>query len=302
MAASTSEVINDLPESLSLLQRLTEQVSNVTKHVQNLLHKVQDGEISTNKGVSFLEVKYQLLLSYLVNLTHTMWKKTGGKSLKNDPDIDRLVEIRTVLEKMRPIDDKLHYQIDKLVKTATTGNVNENDPLRFKPNPDNLSSKFDDESENEEDRKKQKVQKYVPPKLVAMPYDEEDTVIDQQQKKEEKAKKRALNSQFMRELREEYLDIPEEIKEFTDFRKMKEDVESKQRQQYEEEHFVRLPVTKQQKAAQKRSLMKSSLADLTSFGELSALTGAHDTDGSSKKRKKRSSKGKKFKGKKKKRF
>ena len=72
-----------------------------------------------------------------------------------------------VLEKVRPLDQKLRYQIDKLIRTATTGLAGTyhlciigmceglrhwsgvlcrciggvNDPLCFKPNPSNLVSK-----------------------------------------------------------------------------------------------------------------------------------------------------------------
>jgi len=37
----------------------------------------------------------------------------------------------------------MKYQIDKMIKTATTGMTSgaEIDPLRFKPNPDNMATK-----------------------------------------------------------------------------------------------------------------------------------------------------------------
>lgn len=57
-----------------------------------------------------------------------------GKKIERDPSIDRLIEIRTVLEKIRPIDYKLRYQIDKLVKTTITGVTNAKDPINFKVN------------------------------------------------------------------------------------------------------------------------------------------------------------------------
>lgn len=60
------------------------------------------------------------------------FKSNAGKSIERDPSIDRLIEIRTVLEKIRPIDYKLRYQIDKLVKTAITGVTNSKDPINFK--------------------------------------------------------------------------------------------------------------------------------------------------------------------------
>ena len=52
--------------------------------------------VYTFQGVSFLEVKYQMLLSYLVNLSHLLSLKTHGKSIKGEGTVDRLVEIRTV--------------------------------------------------------------------------------------------------------------------------------------------------------------------------------------------------------------
>lgn len=66
--------------------------------------------------------------------------KLTGNPIQSTPTIHRIVELRTVrvkswlvpelcgfiwyfqvLEKIRPLDQKLKYQIDKLVKTATTG-------------------------------------------------------------------------------------------------------------------------------------------------------------------------------------
>nr|CAD7568614.1 unnamed protein product [Timema californicum] len=93
----------------------------VTQLVDNMLARVKRGEVSTDKGLSFLEVKYHMLLSYLPNLTYVVLRKCSGEKIEDDPSIDRLVEIRTVLEKMQPIDHKLKYLIDKLVKTAITG-------------------------------------------------------------------------------------------------------------------------------------------------------------------------------------
>ena len=54
---------------------------------------------------------------------------------------DRLVEIRTLLERMRPVEHKLKYQIEKLLKIATTGKFETTDPLQFKANPNNLINK-----------------------------------------------------------------------------------------------------------------------------------------------------------------
>lgn len=44
------------------------------------------------------------------------------------------------LDKIRPIDQKLKYQVEKLVKIAIKGARNENDPCRFKANPGNMTN------------------------------------------------------------------------------------------------------------------------------------------------------------------
>ena len=132
------------------------------------------------------------MLGYLTDLTLLMSHKLRGRSIEGHPSIERLVEIRTVIEKIRPIDQKLKYQIDKLIKTAACGTAAANDPLQFKPNPDNLVGKVcvssknvplyqfsifyfqleDDEEDDDEGgasgSKANAV--YRPPKLAAMHY------------------------------------------------------------------------------------------------------------------------------------
>lgn len=144
---------------------------HVATLVDNMLTKVRNGELSTDQGLSFLEMKYNMLLSYLINLTYVVLRKCSGEMIEGDPCIDRLIEIRTVLEKIRPIDHKLKYQIDKLVKTAVTG-TNNKDPSNFKANPDNLmvGDKDSSNSEDEGKEKKEKIGVYIPPKLSAVHY------------------------------------------------------------------------------------------------------------------------------------
>lgn len=168
----------DLPQAFRLLGEMNANVVQVNQLVDKMLERVKKGEISTDKGLSFLEMKYHMLLSYLINLTYIVLRKCSGERIEGDPSIDRLIEIRTVLEKIRPIDSKLKYQIDKLVKTAVTGATNSQDPINFKPNPDALISnndESDEELDTEQDTdktgaKSKKSVLYVPPKLASVPY------------------------------------------------------------------------------------------------------------------------------------
>ncbi|XP_075387553.1 neuroguidin [Tenrec ecaudatus] len=308
--AAPEVLASDLPSAVTLLQNLREQVMAVTAQVQALTKKVQAGAYPTEKGLSFLEVKDQMLLMYLMDLSHLLLDKASGGSLQGHAAVWRLVEMRTVLEKIRPLDQKLKYQIDKLVKTAVTGSLGENDPLRFKPRPSNMMSKLSSEDEEEDEAEpgqsgasgkksvKGAAKKYVPPRLVPVHYDE--TEAEREKKRLERAKKRALSSSVIRELKEQYSDAPEEIRDARHPHVTRQSQEDQHRVNYEESMMVRLSVSKREKGRRKRaSVMSSQLHSLTHFSDISALTGGapHLEDQNPiKKRKKVPKKGRKKKG------
>ncbi|KAM3593680.1 uncharacterized protein V6R79_019028 [Siganus canaliculatus] len=274
---------SDLPKAVQLLSSLTEQVVAVTSHVRELLRQVKDGAFETNKGMSFLDLRYHLLLFYLQDLTHLISIKTDGGKIKDSDALNRVVTIRTVLEKMRPLDHKLKYQIDKLVRTAVTGSLAENDPLHLRPNPDNLISKISEseESEDEAETTTEKKaahssgRKYVPPKIAAVHYDGDMTEADRKKAQAERQRRAALRSSVIQELRQQYSDAPEEIRDRRDFQSEREGREELHRKKYEESMMVRLNVPKHQKNARKKSMMSMSgqLRGITHFSDITALTG-----------------------------
>lgn len=207
-----------------------------------------------------------------------------------DPAIERLIEIRTVLEKIRPIDHKLRYQIDKLVKTAVTGTSNSADPLNFKAKPSNLLNKDESEDESSDDDEATPVQKeksyvneseevgkkYVPPKLTSMPY-EDETAAEKKEKLKDRERRAAVNSTIINEWKEEFLDVPVEISGGSRAQQIISKA-MKERERYEEDNLTRLPMTKAEKHRQKRLSTMGMLGDeLTNFGRMG--------DGKSKKRK-----------------
>lgn len=135
-----------------------------------------------------------------------------------------MIEIRTVLEKIRPIDQKLRYQIDKLVKTAVEGVKSPTDAMSCRANPENFGDEDEDEEDDEDDSdedddnedtdkdeddveeggvqafstsKKKGASKgksglYVPPKLRPVHYDGDETQADKEKKIIDRAKKRAM--------------------------------------------------------------------------------------------------------------
>lgn len=259
----------DLPQAIKLLKEMNSNVQQVSQLVDNMVTRVKSGEMSTDKGLSFLEMKYQMLLSYLINLTYIVLRKCSGERIESDPSIDRLVEIRTVLEKIRPIDSKLKYQIDKLVKTAVVGSTNDDDPQSYHANPGNLVSKIGEAEEDSSDasevgdegeEKPRKSNIYVPPKLAAVHFDESTSRIDSEKKDKERMKKQFLNSSVMRELREEYSEAPLEVSSGNHVKHSISKLEQ-ERTEYEENYLTRLPVTKAEKNRRRKMTTVGMIAD-----------------------------------------
>ncbi|KAJ6647495.1 Neuroguidin-A [Pseudolycoriella hygida] len=280
--ASNDDVPEDIQEALRLLVEMNNNVNQVTNLVEIMIQRVKSGELSTENGISFLTVKYQMLLDYLINLTYVVLRKCSGRTIENDPSIDRLIEIRTILEKIRPIDYKLRYQIDKLVKTAVAGTTSGLDPSSFKANPSNLMSQLasdtesGSDSEDEHDKATKPSRKkakdsgksgvYVPPKLSAVHYDHDDTKGERQRKQLERAKKRAFSSSIIQDLKEEYLDIPTEVSAGTRAQQILSKYQ-KEKEEYEETYLTRLPVTKSEKHRNNRLTTLGTLGDeITNFG------------------------------------
>ena len=87
--------------------------------------QVRDGQLATAEGVSYLEAKYLLLLHYCIHLVFYVLLKAEGRSARDHPVIARLVEIRAFLERARPIDKRLRYQMDRLLAAAALVQVSQ---------------------------------------------------------------------------------------------------------------------------------------------------------------------------------
>lgn len=77
--------------------------------------QVNEGGLLTHEGLSFLEVKNLLLLHYCINLLFYLLLKSEGKAVQQHPVLSRLLELRLFMDRIRPLDKKLRYQVDKLL-------------------------------------------------------------------------------------------------------------------------------------------------------------------------------------------
>lgn len=91
-------------DSTKLLSSMTKTLSKVSEKVSDL----QDLDLHQEKGMSYLTVKSSLLLSYINFLNVFMLKKVRGEKIET-PVYNKLHEIRSMIEQMKPLDKKLKF-------------------------------------------------------------------------------------------------------------------------------------------------------------------------------------------------
>ena len=295
-----------IEQTIDLLNAIKGNTNNCIEMASNLLSRLKDNQLPTKDGNSLIELKNKLFITYLMDLIFLMWNKVDGQQIEGSDAIRRLVENRTVLERIKPIEHKLKYTFDKLIKTSTEGTVDPNDPLNFKPKlnsiiggkDDNMNveednrpenSDIDDEEQQIEDMTpKAKSNVYVPPKVAQMRFEEEE---DRKTKALERAKKRAINSSIIAELRHEFDTGPEEVSHSSHSSQTRIHRFLKDKTAYEEEYMTRMSLTKKQRNEAKRVQTMTSLSDgLTRFEDISALDVDNTDDFQLPNKKKRSSK------------
>lgn len=243
----------DVAELLRVIGETTAGLDEVQSKLVRFMEKVKEGEFETKNGLSYLESKHLLLLFYCQCIVFYILLKANGRSVENHPVIARLIEIRLFLEKIRPIDKKMRYQIEKLLKLAngiSSGAADEDsaavpDDLLYRPNPDMLVAKVDEGSLGEEAI-------YRPPMIAPAAMEEEK--ILKNRKSESRAQRDALQkasrSTLLKDLANDLEGRPEEIKEFVgpESKEMTRELSRLQaRAQAEENMFARVPLSRVEK-------------------------------------------------------
>ena len=105
---------------------------------------------STASGMSYLEMKYNLLMSYCTFLAFYLLLKVEGKPVENHPVVHKLTHIKTLFEKLKPVDQKLQYQVEKMSSLTEATAGESSNALAHKPNIKDLDMVSDDEDDDEE--------------------------------------------------------------------------------------------------------------------------------------------------------
>lgn len=106
-------VDQDQPQLNVLLKEYQETLDQIQNKLAPVVAKVRasakdpssvTNPIETEGGMSYLEMKYQLMLQYCQFLSVYLLLKLEGKSVVGHPVIHRLVKLKLLLEKLRPMD------------------------------------------------------------------------------------------------------------------------------------------------------------------------------------------------------
>jgi U3 small nucleolar RNA-associated protein 3 len=305
-------MVDELKERISELQ-------NRISPLRDYLRKMKDEQVEGIQDdlVDYLDVKQQLLFAYITNVTFYLYMKSLGKSVRSHPVMGQLLRLRYAMEKLQTIDQKVKYQIDRLVKLAEMNtSVQDFQKALMRPNlaaMDLDEEEEDDEEEDNHGRSQSKQSKQISSKKnkrasadneeEEMDLDDEDDEDQQevyraaknmaqyypnndseradnkQAKKLAKQKDKLRHSELVAALRDEFSDAPEVSgsggidREVGDAKRLAE--EASQRQQFEEDHFVRLQLTRKDKQAMKRrerdATRLDNFDDIGDFADLEAL-------------------------------
>lgn len=275
-------ISKDSPELLLLLDSFNANMEEIRDRLAPLIERARARHIPTSKGMSYLEIKYHLLLNYCTNICFYLLLKAEGQSVKNHPVIEHLARTRTVIDRLKPLDQKLKYQIDKLLKVAAQGEANiQSDPkLSHRANikgfmpvgeededsMDDMDDMEEEEGENGESTLGAKLDKYVAPKFAP--------TGDREEKRRLRAEKKARSGAMAEYLIDEFGERPREHSLASGPKDKSLREAASERARYEEDNFVRLGLTKKEKKglrAAANSQFVDEFADLADYGDLKAL-------------------------------
>ncbi|KAF9182322.1 hypothetical protein BGZ51_004826 [Haplosporangium sp. Z 767] len=303
---SSTKAADAVAEALNLdqiafpkhLMELSTMLKEIETKLKPTIAKLESKEIDTTKGLSFLEVKYHILLEYITNLSFVMYRKLNGQSIQDHPAVISLIEQRTILEKMKPVEQKLKYQIDKLVRAAVVGqqdgeaqlNAGGADPLAFKPNPkslvlDNAGNDEGEEQDEEQDGSAGASSSgiYKAPKMAPVHFEEDSSAVAKRLKYQARLQARAAKSRVMKDLVSEFDDRPEEMSLTNDgvHFGMGMDEKQRDRERYEEENFTRTMLSKKELNRLRKGALPrfdNEFDNLNDFSQIAPLQDDLETD------------------------
>ncbi|XP_043724321.1 something about silencing protein 10-like isoform X2 [Telopea speciosissima] len=111
-------VYSSAPELVGLLSELNDALDELERKVNPLLTKVEESKTTGRGGLQYLKTKQLLLLTYCQSIGFYLLLKSEGHPVRDHPVIARLVEIKSLLEKVKQLDENLPPEIEKILNKS----------------------------------------------------------------------------------------------------------------------------------------------------------------------------------------
>lgn len=251
--------IEQKSELLVHLKKIITSANEVHGIFEKIQAKVENDTAASVDGISLLQVRNHCLIEYLENLAGYGVEKCKG----NDPSerIQGLVQNRCVIEKIKPLEKQLQYQINKYAELEKgTGQT-------FRANPDAMLQT----GEQTQHSDGLVSATYTAPKVSSTLYPKAESDQRKEAKYARSIKARTKGDALMDEVAADITDDPLEAgrkananRELREFMKRQKEIE-----EFEEEHFVRLQRSKKDKAMMKKiEQMQGSLEGILDYGHI----------------------------------
>ncbi|EER02250.1 something about silencing protein sas10, putative [Perkinsus marinus ATCC 50983] len=113
--------IKESPELEALLAQYREGAISLGDEARDLLEAVRKCPPPGGKGgMTFVETKVQLLLSYLSYLSYYFMLKSRGASVRKHPVIGKIAWVKGMIERLKPIEKNIGEQVEELISRSQT--------------------------------------------------------------------------------------------------------------------------------------------------------------------------------------
>lgn len=256
----------ELTEFNMNINNIHSSLEEVNKKMNQLLVNIKTtGKAEMKYGISYLDGKNNIMLTYLTNLIFYSLLKTNGESIKNHDAIKKLVYCKTLLERSKVIDLKLKTQIDRLLKLGEKDikeyeenqteekkinlpikNQNENNYRpRILDQEDDENEEIKSEEENQSVDENNAIDKKKLKYKVQKNFQEFFETTEENKsrhKKIQKMKEKIRNSEYYKELKDSFMETPKEIQSHnSEYQKFMNQVED-----YENDNFTRVKISKRE--------------------------------------------------------
>lgn len=236
-------------EILQALSEIQKLATENRKEVQRVISALEEAE-GLEDGITLLTAKSATLMRYNAKLIKFAQARLTGTAVEEVAK--ELIEDWVVLAKITPLEKKLRYQIDVLLKqVSANAKHGDDEPDMHRPDP-NAVVIDEDEDENSSDEERA----YRPPRFSEVFYDGEgDKRSARAHKEKEKYQARAMRSSEVQEMLAAVQGRPEELYADQDLRTPEAQHllrEQKQRERFEEDNFVRLTLSKKERRRSSR--------------------------------------------------